>query len=488
MLPPQAVSELPTRPPAGWLRRFHEEATAFFERHEVPGAAVAIVNDGEPVYLSGFGYADRERGMPASASTLFGVASVSKSFTALSVLALAAQGRLTLTEPVTKHLPGFNYPGFKDPSGVTVAHLLSHTSGLPPLRTLALALSGEWPIPGTAELLAYLREAPGERRPLPGPGRYLSYSNEGVALAGAVVEAVTGLPLDDAFQELVAAPLGIGATFAGAKAEATGRLTQYYSPVDGSVEPVERASIDAFLGTGALMASVEDLATYLAYLLGGEVARKLPLPSALRSELTRGRAWSAPYSRYALGWTVMKGVRGPSGPWAPLVGEGFTLVRHGGSLAGVSAHVGFAPRLGLGVAVLTNLDQVPVLRLFTEAFNAYLDLPVGASLFPVPGESARPEPAVARRLAGSYSSGEPWGRLELKVSDDGRLLAFTGEEGEAAGELRLLSEREFVLVVDGETGGRPAAWEAGRFLFPQGLKRSRAPHAVQFGTRWLDRR
>lgn len=86
---------------------------------------------------------------------------------------------------------------------------------------------------------------------------------------------------------------------------------------------------------------------------------------------------------------------------------------------------------------------------------------------------------AATQLAGLYASGEPWGRLELRVDAAGELTAFAGEDATPSGVLALLNEREFVLV--GESG----AWDGGRFHFDTGG--SRRAEAVQFGLRWYDR-
>lgn len=500
MLQPEA-GPVPVKAQApGWLERFDEFATEFFRSRGVPGGAVAIVRGGETVYARAFGLRDRERGLPARTDTIFGLASLSKSFTALTVLALQARGVLDLADPVRRHLPDFDYPGLNPDEPVRLWHLASHTAGLPPLRGLDYALYQGAADPGRraengrdyegapviddyAALLAYLAAPPGERGALPGPGRFVSYSNEGVALLGAVIEAATGRPFPEVFAAEVAGPLGLtGAGFDGVAAEATGRLTRFYTEGDDGTELAARDEIPAYLGTGALLASVDDLARYLTYLLRG-LARgddpRLPLPRALLAELVRGRAWSAPFTRYGLGWSIMRGFRADGGAWpGASFGPGLELVRHGGSLTGISSHQGFVPALDLGIAVLANRDDVAVSRLWTAALNAYLGVPLDSSLFPAPGPEGRPEPERARSLAGVYASGEPWGRLELRLTEDGSLEGLTGESATPGGKLALLNESEFVLV------GEEGAWDGGRFHFGA---RGHAPVAVQLGARWYDR-
>lgn len=129
-----------TEPAAGWLERFHAFAEEFMARHKVPGAAVTIVRGGETAYGRAFGHRDREAAAAADMDTLFGLASVTKAFTALTLLALEARGVLSLEDPVTRYLPGFAYPGLTPEAPVRIWHLASHTSGLPPVRGLDYAI------------------------------------------------------------------------------------------------------------------------------------------------------------------------------------------------------------------------------------------------------------------------------------------------------------------------------------------------------------
>src|SRR5690606_22666491 len=121
-----------------WVPAFDDFAQAYLARHEVPGAAISIVTRTGSVYRRGFGLRDREAGAPATPATVFGIASLTKSVTGLTTLALQAAGVLSIDDPVTLHLPDFAYPGLGE--DVRLRHLLSHSSGLPPLRALDFAI------------------------------------------------------------------------------------------------------------------------------------------------------------------------------------------------------------------------------------------------------------------------------------------------------------------------------------------------------------
>jgi len=467
-----------------WLTAFDQFAEAYLARHEAPGAAISIVNRAGSVYRRGFGYRDKEASLSATPSTIFGIASLSKSVTALTALVLQARGALSIDDPVTRHLPGFGYPGL-DPD-VRVRHLLSHSSGLPPLRALDFAIrpsqvndpaavhnrrdyTGAPDVGDYERLLAYMRA--GERPALAPPGQVMSYSNEGVALVGAVIESATGEPFPAVARRLVFEPLGMShTTFDTKEAQATGESTTLYTrtPDRTIIRSPVWEEAPAYLGTGFLKASVDDLGRYLSALLAG--GRAVGIDERLLAELLAPRVWSEPGGNYACGWQVRQQ-------------RGATVIRHGGSLKGVSSHQGFVPELGFGMAILTNLDEVPVKRLWTAALNLAMGQAPETPLFAADqyvmvgaaGTDGAPSPAT---YAGVYASGEPWGRLELvEDATGGGLEALTGEAAEESGKLAMLNEREFVLVTaDG-------ASEGGRFH----LDEDGRPRAVQHAGRWYDR-
>ncbi len=482
-----------------WLGAYDDFLEGLVTEAEVPGAAVCVTLRDELVYARGFGWRDREARLPATRSTVFGLASLSKSFTALAALVLEAEGVWRLDDPVADHLPGFAYPGLEG-ERTRLWHMLSHTTGVPPLRALDYALRADQhgdpsfvyvdrdalrdpDVGDYGKLMAYMRR--GERELLAPPGDVVSYSNECVALVGAAIEHATGRPFPEVLRSAVLEPLGMTSTTFDPAAVGE-RATLYTRTPLGVVRAPVWSRAPAYLGTGMLKSTALDLSRYLRFLAVGDGAA-LGIGEGRLAELTRPRAWSQPGGSYALGWSVREH-------------RGVTVVRHGGSLKGVATAQGFVPELGLGIAVLMNLDGAPALRAWQAAVNLALGDPAGR---PVYGEghealTARVDGDAAedtmRRLEGVYSSGEPWGRLELRVepvAGEGavaparQLVAYTGEDRERSGSLALLGSglpdgpgtAEFVLV--GENG----AWDGGRFH----LGEDGAVYAVQHSFRWYDR-
>jgi len=179
----------------------------FFTKHiaesEFPSASVVLVKDDHVLFQKGYGYTDFKRTKPVTAErTVFYAASVSKLFVATAIMQLAEQGKLNLDDDVNKYLKGFRLAS-NFPQPVTIANLLTHTSGLDDHM-----LGGEIPISLPPVPLGeyFTRYTP--PRVLP-PGDQLNYSNHGMALAGYIVEVVSGMPFYEYVEKNIFAPLGM---------------------------------------------------------------------------------------------------------------------------------------------------------------------------------------------------------------------------------------------------------------------------------------
>lgn len=180
---------------SAWVPEVRAFASEMMAKHCVPGFAVAVAHGGTEVYAEGFGEREIGMGVVVTPDTVFGVASVTKSFTALAIMQLAEAGKLSVDDPVTRYLPEFRTPDPVATRAITLHHFLSHTAGLPPLpsRFFAFAHSAEgdpaaggkpaWsadhaPIGAYEDLMAYL--AAGGYTLLGPPGAQFSYCNEEV--------------------------------------------------------------------------------------------------------------------------------------------------------------------------------------------------------------------------------------------------------------------------------------------------------------------
>jgi CubicO group peptidase (beta-lactamase class C family) len=308
---------------------------AMIERH-IPGFSIAVIDHGRLRAIRAYGWADLENCVPATDTTLFGIGSISKHFAAVGALLLVQEGRLALDDPITRYLP----EGKGAWDGITVRHLLTHTSGIPdycgdddkyPSITLDRASS-----PTTPELLRQIAAAPLNFR----PGDDWAYSNTGYLVLSALVERVSGEPFPAYMREHVFRPLGM-------------MRTRFYSPVElipGRATPyhVDSAGVtthgpfisDQFSRWGdmGILSTARDMARWSMAidslrLLSPELWRQMWTPVRLN------QGWRSPYG---FGLRLAE-IRGDA------------LVYHDGTFrVGYSSELLRFPDRGLAVIVLSN--------------------------------------------------------------------------------------------------------------------------------------
>src|SRR5690554_6600260 len=224
----------------------------------VPGAAVLVLRDGEPVVRRGYGLADVAAGVPVTPETNFRLASVSKQFTAATILLLAEDGLLKLDDPVRKWLPSL-----PEAAGtVTLHHLLSHTSGL--IDYEDVMPEGLERQVRDADVLAILE---GQDRLYFEPGSQYRYSNSAYALLTLIVERASGQAYPDFLRERIFAPLGMDASVAFVDGESTVANRAFgHSLVDGAWTRTDQSPTSAVLGDGGIYSSIDDLAKWDAAL------------------------------------------------------------------------------------------------------------------------------------------------------------------------------------------------------------------------------
>ena len=298
-----------------------------------PGAAVVVVDDGEVVYSGGRGLADLETKRAITPDTPFKLGSIVKQFTAATVLKLAADGKLSLDDPVSRFFPDWPQPG----AGATVRQLLNHSSGIQDYSKIPGWISRNrgrsWT---TAELLGVMRDLPAKSK----PGEAREYKNGGYVLLGAIVEKVTGRAWHEAIAEGVTGPLGLKTVaFAGSEA-AMRTMARGYSEANGRAVPVPVADMSVAHAAGGLVGSVADLGRWAQALHHGKV-----VGAALYKEMTSPAMLADGSTRpYGFGFRLQQ-LRGRP------------VLVHGGAGAGLDADSAYVPSEDLYVAVLANSDE-----------------------------------------------------------------------------------------------------------------------------------
>lgn len=238
------------------------------QRSHVPGMTIAIVKDGKFLRTAGYGWSDLERCVAVTDDTLFGIGSISKEFTAAGVMALVNRGRLSLDDPIVKYLP----EGANRWQGITVRHLLTHTSGIKdyaddddrhptihPDRASNIS---------TADLVALFAQPSLNFA----PGSDWAYSNTGYLLLSVIVERVSGQPFPQFMHDNVFAPLGMSSTrYYSARESVPNRATPYHV-ADGTVTKGQYVS-DQFSrwGDAGMISTGGDMAKWAVAMISGTV-------------------------------------------------------------------------------------------------------------------------------------------------------------------------------------------------------------------------
>lgn len=299
----------------------------------VPGLSLAIVDNGELVYAQGYGVRDLRTGEPVTPETQFNIGSITKSFTALAAAQLADAGQLDLDQPIVEYVDGLQ---FDDPLGqtLTLRDLLSNTAGFAPD-------DAGW-YSGQQDTLADVVAA-AQHQPFVGtPGETFAYNNMGYALAGYVIEQVSGQSWADYMTEHVLTPLGM--TDATTDFEAMAALPNYAAShvldVHTGTVPVDFfANMDAIAPAGAINANALEMANYALFQLGdGTFEGEQLLSPELITDMHTPRVQG-----YGLGWVAQEH-------------EGVELVWHNGSIDGSGALLALVPSEDLGVVVMMNAD------------------------------------------------------------------------------------------------------------------------------------
>lgn len=287
------------------------EIDAIFADMDVPqhpGAALMVIEDGEVLYQRGYGLANLEANTPITADSSFYLASVAKQFTAMAVMLLAEQGKLSYDDPLHQYFPQFPQWAV----GITLRHLIHHTSGLPeyfPLFSLNMETKSipEWTrdVQGITSR-AVLERVMQEQALLSPVGEKWEYCNSGYVLLALIVEAVAGQPYAQFMRDRIFAPLGMAHTLVYDETHPTPHnLAQGYVEVDGAFQRWQYPLLTA--GDGGMFSTLNDLFLWDQALH----TEKLVSTAALQQSFTPGTTNDGTTTHYGFGWgdNLYKGKR-----------------------------------------------------------------------------------------------------------------------------------------------------------------------------------
>jgi CubicO group peptidase (beta-lactamase class C family) len=304
---------------------------------EVPGAAVLVLRDGQPVVRASYGLADLETGTPATPETNYRLASVTKQFTAASILLLAEDDRLTLDDRGHAWLPSLP----KAAETVTIHHLLTHTSGLIDYEEVVPEIFAAQL--HDADVLRLLET---QDRTYFRPGTGYRYSNSGYALLALIVQRASGQTFATFLRERIFDPLAMFNTVAYEEGVSTVNNRAFgYTEEAGRWNRTDQDQTSAVLGDGGIYSSIDDLGKWDAALYDGRLLQ----PSSLRAAFTPATHTDDPEIEYGYGWRI----------------TGETLW-HSGETVGFRNVIVRYPKRHMTVVVLTNRNEPEPYRLALE--------------------------------------------------------------------------------------------------------------------------
>ena len=434
-----------------------KELNKIFQKKGYPGMAVSIRGPEGILFEKGFGIRNGDSKLPVDQDTVFGIASMSKSMTALALCILQTEGKLDLKDPIVKYFPDMHIPGAPDEC-VTLEIIAMHRAGIPPMPPLEWSIAmnsierdSKWyrHMVATApnkmdkieDIVEYISK--GDYKTLGAPGEYMSYSNDGYALLSYVADQAAGISLEQFLDEKVFKPLGMTRTVldldcSRAREMAGGNITSLFERNDdGSLIWDDNWSVlPPFRGCACVKSTAADMGKhYKALSDGGMYEGKQAIP-AEAVELLIGRTFPTrkkPF--YCLGLEKF------------LI-EGKAVCQHSGGLHGVSSMGGLIEG-GYSAVVLCNEGDAAVEEVQWMCYNYILGLPLATTHYwaaPNGKEFSMPE-----ALCGDFLCNEGLPVHTVVRYENGKLSA---DYGDTKVDLLFCGERYFAAVAQDDHNKR----------------------------------
>jgi CubicO group peptidase (beta-lactamase class C family) len=340
----------------------------------VPGAAIAVVTKDEVIFAKGYGFRDVAQGLPVTPKTVFPLASITKSFTAMDVALLVDEGKLSWDDPVKKHLPWFTLKDDYATTHLTVRDLLCHRSGLPrhDFMWYGTDVSREEGL----RKLAHLEPSKSFREGW-------EYQNILYTAAGFLAGEIVGSSWEAFTKERILEPLGLEDTVCALKPflKKANKALGYRYRNQTLNHLAYRNRLNAG-PAGSIFSNVIDVATWLQlHLYEGsyQVSQRKSAQFASRKNLAEmhspqmiikngedfKKTFGTPLQAYGLGWFIQ--------PY-----HDKTMIHHGGNIDGFSTLASFFPAEGIGIIVLANLDSTAFRRTITHTlYDSLFGFPDG---------------------------------------------------------------------------------------------------------------
>jgi CubicO group peptidase (beta-lactamase class C family) len=401
-----------------------------------PGCGVGLGKDGRTLYVRGYGMANLEYNVPNTDSTVFESGSVAKQFTAAALVLLARDGKLSIDDDIRKYLP--EVPDFG--STITIRNLLNHTSGLRDQWGL-LGIEGRGPGTQVHSQATTLDLVVHQKMLNFPPGTEYLYSNTGYALAGIIVQRVSGKSLNDFMQERLFRPLGMTHTrLRDDFTQIVKNRATAYSGTEANGFHTDMPFTN-MIGNGGVLSTMDDLMRWNEMLHNPTIFGGRGFTDSLE---TRGRLRNGRTIAYALGLEVSSY-------------DGVREVGHSGSTAGYRTFLARYPDQHTSVAVWCNYAGANPTQLAHQVVDLVLTKPVAAQAAVPTAPTVTLSASDVAKYPGVYR--DPHTDMTMRVEAAGTGLALRGPRGAAApltplGNDRFRGPGAAELIADMQSGRR----------------------------------
>ena len=421
---------------------------AFAQRARVPGIAYGIVIDGQLAHIGTAGFRELSARAPMDTSSVFRIASMTKSFTAVAILQLRDAGRLSLDDPAERYVPelsSLRYPTTDAPK-ITIRHLLTHSEGFPEDNPW-----GDQQLAATDDEMAAMMRAGIPFSTVPGTA--YEYSNYGFAILGRIVANVSGMPYSRYVRERVLQPLSMNVTTLEARSVPAHRLAHGYRLQDNQWLEEAQLPDGAFGAMGGMLTSIADLSRWVGFMLDAWPPRDGPETGPLSRASLREMQQIARF----IGASATRDTAGVVSLTANGYGYGLRVqqtclfpssVSHTGGLPGFGSIMRWLPEYGVGIVAIGNLTYTGWTPITTQALEALARTGALHARAPQPAPVlVETREQVSRLVAGwndALADTIAAMNLYLDESKDRRRAAIARVVSEAGGECR--NEGPFVVA------------------------------------------
>jgi CubicO group peptidase (beta-lactamase class C family) len=314
------------------FERLRERIRTRMDDRRIPSLAVAVARKDEILWAEAFGWSDREKEIPATAHTMYSLASITKPFTATGLMLLVEQGRIDLGRPIDNYLGDAKLTTWVgDSEDATVRRVANHTSGLP-LHHHFFPSDEPYPRPPMVETIRRYGNI------VTAPGKEYVYSNLGYGILEYAIERVSGKSYGSFLREEVFLPLGLEHTAVALAPDGNGRHAVRY---DSDGEPLPFYDFD-HRGASAIFACVHDLVRFGMFHLRVRMeGQKAVLSDRAIKEMQKSTVRKPEGGGYGIGWETY-------------TRRGYRIVTHRGGMGGVSTSLVLVPSAKIAVAVLAS--------------------------------------------------------------------------------------------------------------------------------------